>query len=78
MAQALKMSEKYRVSPSRVADEAKVTESILICLMAERSCERHSHLVLVNRFSGSNVENFFFVLFCFFHLLFLFFCLKSI
>lgn len=60
MAQAFKMSEKYRVSSSRVADEAKVTESILICLMAERSCERHSHLVLVNCFSENNIENFFF------------------
>lgn len=49
MVKTFKLSETYPVYSSSVADEAKITESILICLMAERS---RSHLVLANCFSG--------------------------
>lgn len=58
-----KMSEKYLVYSSGVSDKAKVTESILICLMAAWSSERGSHLVLADSFSGNNFFFLFFSLF---------------
>lgn len=48
-----------------VADEGKVPESILICLMAAWSCKRRSLLVLVNCFCGINVKDTFYFLYSF-------------
>lgn len=55
MVKAFKLSERYPVLSSGVADRAKGSESILICVIAAWSCERHFHLVLANCFSGNNV-----------------------